>query len=149
MENPMTFGIKEEGIEYIERPGAYGIAIRDNSILIETAQLGYFLPGGGIEKDETIEQTLRREFLEETGYELTSYKSIGSAIEYMEIPDKHFHMKKVGHFYLVELGAKHEPTYDDGHVYPVSWISLQEVTEKMYLASQSWAIKEALKILGV
>ncbi len=145
----MEFGIKQEGIDYIERHGAYGVVIQGDSVLIETAHIGYFLPGGGVEKDETIEQALRREFLEETGYEISSYKSLGSAIEYVEVPDKQFHMKKVGYFYVVELGAKNEPTYSDGHVYPVGWVQIEEIRERMHLKSQQWAIEKALRNSGL
>ena len=129
------FGIKESGINYMERVGSYGIAIRDGSVLIEKARLGYFLPGGGVEKDETLENTLVREFLEETGYELASYKSLVKAVEYVAVPTKSLYLKKINHFYIVETGSKTKPHYPDGHEYPVEWVPFDKVKGKMVLQS--------------
>lgn len=137
------FGVKEDGANYAERVGSYGIAIRGDSVLIESAQLGYFLPGGGVEKNETIEEALVREFLEETGYELIAYKKLVKAIEYVVVPTKNLYLKKVLHFYTVEVGSKTKPLYPDGHEYPVEWISVQQIQKRMLLQSQWWAVKKA------
>lgn len=134
------FGIFNKEKEYREREGSYGVAIQGDEVLIEIAKLGYFLPGGGIEETETAEEALLREFREESGYELSSWKSIGTAIEYKE------DLKKTGHFYLVHLGAKGEPTYEDGHIFPVEWLPVKEVQANMHLESQWWAIEEGVKL---
>lgn len=52
------------------RPSVYGILIENNKILLSRQWDGYDFPGGGIELDETIEEALRREFVEETGVEV-------------------------------------------------------------------------------
>jgi len=139
------FGICEDNIEYPERPGAYGIAFDGESILIEKARLGYFLPGGGMDEEETAEDALKREMREETGYELNSYQLIGSAAEYRNGPEEGFRQKKIGYFYVVELGEKKEPTYPDGHLVVVEWTPVSETLERLLLESQRWAIELALK----
>ena len=48
------------------RPSVYGVLIEDDKILLSRQWDGYDFPGGGIELDETIEEALRREFIEET-----------------------------------------------------------------------------------
>ncbi len=148
MSEQALFGTKQGGVEYIERHGAYGVAIRGDTVLIEMARLGYFLPGGGVDADETIEHALHREFAEETGYEIGSTQEIGMAVEYQNdlYKGEPMYVKRIGHFYLVELGDKNEPTYADGHMYPVEWVSVSGVEEKMYLRSQWWAIEEAIRM---
>ncbi len=59
--------------------GAYGLIIKNNKIaLIKKARGGYTglldLPGGGIEHDETPEETLKRELMEEAGVTVNDYK---------------------------------------------------------------------------
>ncbi|MGE5425554.1 MAG: NUDIX domain-containing protein [Bacillota bacterium] len=63
--------------------GVYGILIKDGKILLIKKSRGaykgmYDLPGGGIEFGERIEETLKREFLEETGINLSTYIFIGN-----------------------------------------------------------------------
>ncbi|MBR6137851.1 MAG: NUDIX hydrolase [Bacilli bacterium] len=59
--------------------GAYGFIIRDGRIaLIKKARGGYKglldIPGGGIEHEETPEEALKRELMEEAGVTVTNYQ---------------------------------------------------------------------------
>lgn len=59
-----------EKLKEVTRIGAYGIALKDNSILLINKVKGPFtglldLPGGGIEAGEHPEEALKREFAEE------------------------------------------------------------------------------------
>ena len=57
-----------------------GIIIRDRKVLLVTGHNAdfYWTPGGGVEEGETIEETLRREILEELGVTITSLKAYNS-----------------------------------------------------------------------
>lgn len=49
------------------RPSVYGVAIRDDKVLLVPQWDGYDFPGGGMEIGETIDEAFKREFWEETG----------------------------------------------------------------------------------
>jgi ADP-ribose pyrophosphatase YjhB (NUDIX family) len=62
--------------------GVYGVCAADHCILVIRKTLGpytgkYDLPGGRLEKMESLEQGIRREFREETGYAVRKLKNIG------------------------------------------------------------------------
>jgi 8-oxo-dGTP diphosphatase len=134
---------------YRVRHGAYGIALKGSEVLIETAKFGLFLPGGGVEAGESHEEALRREFIEETGYELAAHEFIGSSRQFSEVVDRGLFYERVGHFFIVELGAKGEPSYADGHEYPVSWMPIDSVRGALHLPFQEWGLAEALARAGI
>lgn len=59
------FKIESDKLSF--RPSVYGILIDNDRILLSKHWDGYDLPGGGMEIHETIDETLEREFFEETG----------------------------------------------------------------------------------
>lgn len=66
------FGEVNPTLNYVNRIGVYGIAFnQDNQVaLVRVRGNKYFLPGGGIEQNESHSECLEREFLEETGYQV-------------------------------------------------------------------------------
>lgn len=60
----------KEGVEFSWRPAVYGFLVKDDKLLcIKPAWDDKFaLPGGAMEFEETQIESLKREFLEETGY---------------------------------------------------------------------------------
>lgn len=72
-----------------------------------TGQVLLACPGGYIDRNETPLQAARRELLEETGYEATSYQEIGSAYPYPGLSSQKI-------TFVVALGAlpKGNPQYE-------------------------------------
>ena len=73
--NKIIIGKKFDG-ESDFRETCFGIYEKDNKILLVKKDNQYSLVGGGIESGESVEQCLRREFLEETGYLLNKIEPI-------------------------------------------------------------------------
>ena len=67
----LRIGSKKAGIQYKKMICAYAIIerIKDKKIATDKSDI-YFLLGGGREEDELIEETLKREIIEKTGYSL-------------------------------------------------------------------------------
>lgn len=83
------------------------------------------LPGGGVEKGESIEEAAKRECLEEVGCHVEIKKEIGFTEEYREKIQRH----QTTHFLLANvLGEKGLPqtTQEDEQGMQVEWYGLDE-----------------------
>lgn len=82
---------REDTITLPHRFASRGIWTRDGKIMIlYIRKMDVFMfPGGGVEAEETLEDCLVREFLEETGYRVKGAKQGATVIEYF--PDFVYH----------------------------------------------------------
>jgi len=98
--------VKIDGIEIL-RKALRAVIINGDKILM--AHLGktneYKFPGGGQNVNETIEDTLRREVLEEIGYKVIKiHEKIGSIIEYSTSKEgEEYYFKMISDYYLVDI----------------------------------------------
>ena len=88
------FGTKEDK-EYKDRIGAYIIPVKGNEVGVVETPKGYFLLGGGLDADETDFHCIKRECLEESGYEVEIGGKVGSAETYMLHPT-------IGYFHPIQ-----------------------------------------------
>ena len=140
----VTFGKIEKDKSVAKREAAYGILFNtyDEIAVVQTSR-GYFLPGGGIEADESHTDCLVREFQEELGYviEVGDFLSSVTLIGYA--PGKSKCLEMVGHNYLVTDTGHRTLSVEMDHA--LVWLSLQEARTKLRLTHQAWAIEELLK----
>jgi 8-oxo-dGTP diphosphatase len=137
------FGDKLAGQTYLERPGAYAV-IRDANLRIATLRVGtaFFLPGGGIEADETPQATLRREILEECGRAIQIGLELGKAIEYIYAKNERVYYQIGSTFF--------EAIFMDGQVEPIDdnpillWLSVSEAIQHLQRQSQAWAVQQLI-----
>jgi 8-oxo-dGTP diphosphatase len=136
------FGKKVKGIEYTKRPGSYGIIIKDGRIGVvkSSGYYTYFLVGGGVEEGEDETQTLRREAIEEIGFQLEVREKIGAAIEYLYVEEEKEYIAKECNFYRVLLADK---TEEKGK-HKLVWITKDRLDE-MHHRSYQWIIEKELK----
>lgn len=87
-----------------ERHACRGIVVRDGIILLsyETATDQYFIPGGGLEENETLNECCIRELSEETGYAVNPTEHFLTVNEYYE--EWHF----ISHYFRCEITGETE-----------------------------------------
>lgn len=144
----MTFGEKVSHLEYQRREGCYAVIIdaaKQQVAVILTAKGQYFLPGGGIEKGETPEECLRREMLEETGFEVKISSYIVRAQRYF-ISSLNEPLLSDGIFYAAEFVEKVQEPIENDH--DLRWINFDEVDDLLFHEHQSWAVKKTIPLFN-
>lgn len=103
--------------------GVYGIFINQGKILLIKKSCGAYkgmfdLPGGGIEFGEKIEETLKREFIEETGIILSDYSFLGNNeyfCDYINDAGESRKLHHLGLYYKVFASFETIKSDADGH----------------------------------
>jgi ADP-ribose pyrophosphatase YjhB (NUDIX family) len=86
-----------------------------NSIALVRTRKGYLLSEGGVDTGEDLKAALRREIMEETGYESRILGPLGCAVEYLYEGGGRVHYRKVGHFFCAHLTGKIAEPSDKDH----------------------------------
>ena len=134
-----VFGKREKNKTYIDREGVYIIAEKDGYVATVKTPRGYFLPGGGIEKNESHLDCIKRECLEEIGYDVVIADYLCSA-EIFTVHDRLGYFHPIQHYYWGKLVSKVTEPVETTHSF--EWLTLSEATEKMYVQAQKWAVKK-------
>lgn len=157
------FGSREPGYEYIVRPGTYGIGFARNIEgemvhytvdtleglgqlseenretlyvgLVKTPR-GLFIPGGGIEEGEDHELCLKREFIEETGYDVEIKCFVGVGRLAGITPKSGRRVELEGHFYLIDYVQQTGGQVEDDHEF--MWIPYKKAKEDILLEHQRY-----------
>jgi len=121
----------------IQRPSVYGLIVQDNKLLVVRALYTklYVLPGGGIEKGESIDAALIREVKEETGIpvKVAEFLHFQTDLFYYDPLDLAFHGFLF--FYRCEplstqIGEVHF-TPDEGLEEPL-WVEIDSLHEQAF-----------------
>ncbi|MGS0973164.1 MAG: NUDIX domain-containing protein [Candidatus Izemoplasmataceae bacterium] len=143
MKKVVEFGIKKDELIYIDREAVYGLLIVDGKIAIIKTPRGHFLPGGGVEQNESFKECLCREMTEETGYEVEVREYLGKSVLYDKSPKDNVYYNMFGNFYLVSItgvGKKIETDHE------VVFLTPKTAIDYLKLAHQKWAIEKLLEL---
>ncbi len=138
------FGTKQDGVDYIDRPGVYAlIENNDRQIAVIKTSNGYFLPGGGIDIGESDIEALRREVVEETGYQVSILREIGAAVDYIAVEGEGKHYQIRSRFYRVQLRSKVGNGIEKDH--RLVWLLLEDAMKLLKRQSQVWILQSMIK----
>ena len=141
------FGAPPTDAQPIDRPGAYAI-IRDDAGLIAVMKVGdgWFLPGGGADADESPQQNLAREILEECGRRIDIGREIGQAVQHVTTRSGKFYAKQCTYFVATFLDEDATAPTEPDH--ELHWLAADEALQKLVLEADAWALRRVLQSLA-
>jgi 8-oxo-dGTP pyrophosphatase MutT (NUDIX family) len=100
------------------RVGTRVMMIQDEKILLirHTYLHGWYMPGGGLKRGETLEQAARREAREETGAELRDLKLLGAYTSFKDYKTDHNILFLCRDF---TLNGKHDREIAEARFFPL------------------------------
>jgi 8-oxo-dGTP diphosphatase len=133
-----VFGTRRPGQDYIRRPSAYALVRNATGdwAIVRTPH-GCFLPGGGMEADETPQHTVIREAQEECGFVLKPGPTTSKAIQFCYSTQERRFFEKVCEFMDAELVNTVAPTELD---HELMWLTLDQAQEVLFHEAHRWAV---------
>lgn len=135
MKTILTIRDKDFGFDFLNPPvyqerGAARAVVFDkdkNIALLHVTKLHYHkLPGGGIEKGESVEDALKRELSEEIGCSAQSIRELGIVEEFRN----KFSLHQLSYCFFAELeGEKGTPHLEQGEIddgFETVWLSIKD-----------------------
>lgn len=132
---PEVFGDREDGVVYTERLGVYALIVDENGQILTVEEGGLFLPGGGVEQGEAVDEALRRELLEEVGATPVDWRYLDVARQLTIDDETGDAWEKVERFFAVGVEPLDELPDE------ASWMSMREAAGSLAEEAQRWAVE--------
>lgn len=125
------------------RETCFGIVIKNDKALLVKKDNQFSLVGGGIEKNESHEECLKREFLEETGYLIKRYEELVS-IDCFWLAGNKWPLESLANIYIVQVDeeTKIEPLENE---HTIEFVNINEAENLLPLPYHKFAIYYYLK----
>ena len=132
--------------KYDFRETCFGICLKDNKMFLVKKNDQYSFIGGGLESNETHEECLKREFIEESGYELLDIKPF-VIIDCFWLAAGKWPLESLANFYIVKIGRKICEPIEFGHI--VEEIDIKDVANLLPLPYHQKALELFYKSLNI
>lgn len=137
-----VFGTRTFGCPYIVRPSAYALVLRDRLLAVARTPKAHFLPGGGIEHDETPEAAIVREGIEECGLLLRPTAWLGNAVQISYSETETVCFEKRCTFLAAEIAGTALQTEAD---HTLLWLTPPDAVDALSHPSHGWAVMRFLE----
>ncbi|MEJ6790128.1 NUDIX domain-containing protein [Brevundimonas sp. BR2-1] len=146
----LQFGLRDPDLDYALRPTAFGLVFKDGKLAcvrVDRGEGSYFdLPGGAVDGDETEEQALVREFVEEAGMFIRPFVRIAEASQYFRKSDG-APINNAGGFWIAEQlsldpAAKVEADHE------LVWLHPHTAVAQLRHDAHAWAVTVWLRRHG-
>ncbi|MFC1652000.1 NUDIX domain-containing protein [Patescibacteria group bacterium] len=130
------------------RPSVYALIIQNNKILLQKHWDGYNFPGGGVELSESMEESLKREVLEETGLKVEIEKIIACEDSFFIIPFEKKPVHSILIYYLCKVKGGKITTdnfdkFEKKYAKKAEWVDLEKAKSVEFCGSV-----EGQKVIG-
>lgn len=143
----LQFGTADPGVDYRLRPAAFGLVIRDGKLAcvrVDRGEGSYFdLPGGAVDGDESEQQAVTREFLEETGMTVRPTTRIAAAAQYFRKSDGE-PINNTGGFWIAEQLSL-DPSAKVEADHELVWLDPREALSALRHDAHAWAVAAWLR----
>ena len=144
----LQFGTAAPGLDYRLRPTAFGLVPANGKLAcvhVDRGSNSYFdLPGGAVDGDETEEQAVVREFLEETGMTVRPLTRVAEAAQYFRKSDGQ-PINNTGGFWTAEL-LSIDPTSRVELDHELVWLDPNEALARLRHEAHAWAVAAWLRL---
>lgn len=137
------FGQRAEHVEYLLRPGGYVIVTNSvGQIALALTDGKYYLPGGGQDAGESLEDAARREAQEEVGLQIELDFMIDVADQLVLAADTKQYYRKRCHFFSAHL-AQDTPSVGITELeHELVWMKPAQAVSALCLDSERWAVAQ-------
>jgi len=135
------YGRRIDGRTYIIRAGSYAVIqnLKGQFAIVQTAG-GIGLPGGGANLNESPQQTLHRELLEETGRKLIIHRRLGEALEFVHSTTEGNFQKHCTFFHA--SFDPHAPSSPPEPGTQILWLTPHDAITVLTHESHRWAVAQ-------